>query len=304
MDIRQLTYFVSTVEHHSFSRAAKTCCVTVQTISKSVSNLEKELRGKTLFVRKNNGVVPTAFGEAFYHEAKQALHVFRKVEQFGKNFEETNSASSKTTLLLCVPPLPSMDAVRSKLERLIQKLTGLDVDIQITSFTQGLNTLRAFEADALISVGRPSTTEFDIMEVGSISTGVVLANSHPLYHAQAITKEDLETYPVCSTLEFDEHGSGSIINTYLEHGFNLKLHTLHSDLEAAFHFVRDNGLAIIVNIPAVVPNDMGLALKPLAKNDCLSVPFCLLTHKETESNALAKLESFLIKFGQVSNFPF
>ena len=71
MDIRQLTYFVSTYEHNSFSAAAKECCVTVQTISKAISNLEQDLNNELLFVRKNNGVIPTEFGRAFYPKAKQ-----------------------------------------------------------------------------------------------------------------------------------------------------------------------------------------------------------------------------------------
>lgn len=54
MDIRQLTYFVSTYKHNSFSAAAKECCVTVQTISKAISNLEQDLNGELLFERKNN----------------------------------------------------------------------------------------------------------------------------------------------------------------------------------------------------------------------------------------------------------
>lgn len=106
MDIRQLTYFVSTYKHNSFSAAAKECCVTVQTISKAISNLETDLDNESLFIRKNNGVVPTEFGRAFYPKATEVLESFNKAVDFLANIG--NGLSEKSSFLLYSVPLISL----------------------------------------------------------------------------------------------------------------------------------------------------------------------------------------------------
>ena len=103
MDIRQLTYFVSTYKHNSFSAAAKECCVTVQTISKAISNLEQDLNGELLFERKNNGVVPTEFGRAFYPKALEALESFNSAANYIDVYHEQQQPHTKLAIKLCVP---------------------------------------------------------------------------------------------------------------------------------------------------------------------------------------------------------
>ena len=41
MDIKQLMYFISIVEHHSFSDAAKSLFITQPTLSQTVKKLEQ-----------------------------------------------------------------------------------------------------------------------------------------------------------------------------------------------------------------------------------------------------------------------
>lgn len=74
MDIRQLTYFVSTYKHNSFSAAAKECCVTVQTISKAISNLETDLDNESLFVRKTTVLYLPNLGVRFILKLLKSLN--------------------------------------------------------------------------------------------------------------------------------------------------------------------------------------------------------------------------------------
>lgn len=64
MNIGQIRYFVAAFEEGSFSAAARKQFVTVQAVSKAVSDLEGEL-GKSLFIRGNRSARPTEFGTAF-----------------------------------------------------------------------------------------------------------------------------------------------------------------------------------------------------------------------------------------------
>ena len=51
MDIKQLMYFISIVEHHSFSDAAKSLFITQPTLSQTIKKLEQEFKW-TIIVRR------------------------------------------------------------------------------------------------------------------------------------------------------------------------------------------------------------------------------------------------------------
>jgi len=63
MDLRQLQYFLATVENRSFGRAAEQLHVTQPALSKAVRRLELSL-GVKLLDRLPRGVSPTIYGEA------------------------------------------------------------------------------------------------------------------------------------------------------------------------------------------------------------------------------------------------
>lgn len=87
MNINQLKYFVSVYESHSFSKAAQKRDVTVQAVSKSISDLEQEFPD-SLFVRTNQGTVPTSLGKEFYRRAIPVLKAFGQLEAFAHGNEE------------------------------------------------------------------------------------------------------------------------------------------------------------------------------------------------------------------------
>lgn len=72
MTLQQLTYFLATAEHGSFSRAARELYLAQPSLSEQVRALEAEL-GVELFVRVGRGVVLTEAGRAFRPEAERVL---------------------------------------------------------------------------------------------------------------------------------------------------------------------------------------------------------------------------------------
>ena len=72
MTIQQLTYFLATVEHGSFSAAARSLYLTQPSISEQVRQLEAEL-GISLFARAGRGLVLTEAGRRFRPEAERVL---------------------------------------------------------------------------------------------------------------------------------------------------------------------------------------------------------------------------------------
>ena len=72
MTIQQLTYFLATVEHGSFSGAARSLFLTQPSISEQIRQLEGEL-GISLFARAGRGLVLTEAGRKFRPEAERVL---------------------------------------------------------------------------------------------------------------------------------------------------------------------------------------------------------------------------------------
>ncbi|WP_321909607.1 MULTISPECIES: LysR family transcriptional regulator [unclassified Paraburkholderia] len=72
MELRQLRYFLSVVEHGSMGKAALELGVVTSALSQQISRLEGELSTR-LLQRTSSGVVPTDAGLAFWRQAQLAL---------------------------------------------------------------------------------------------------------------------------------------------------------------------------------------------------------------------------------------
>lgn len=84
MDLRQLEYFVKSVEEKSFLRAAEKLFTSQPNISKSIAKLEKEI-GVSLLNRIGKGVIVTQQGEKFYHYAKNILQQVEIMKDFSNS---------------------------------------------------------------------------------------------------------------------------------------------------------------------------------------------------------------------------
>lgn len=87
MELRQLQYFVSIVDNHSFSAAAQENFISQSAISQQIKALEKEL-GYELITRENRSFSITVAGKYFYKESKRIL-------------SEINSMQVKAKLMAC-----------------------------------------------------------------------------------------------------------------------------------------------------------------------------------------------------------
>lgn len=72
MELRQLRYFVSVVEHGSMGKAALALGVVTSALSQQISRLESELSTR-LLQRTSTGVTPTDAGLAFWRQAQLAI---------------------------------------------------------------------------------------------------------------------------------------------------------------------------------------------------------------------------------------
>ena len=87
MEIRQLEYFVVSVEEKSFYRASEKLFISQPAISKGIGILEKDV-GTKLFYRSNKGLKLTSSGEKLYHYAKNILRQVDIMKNTLKNSDE------------------------------------------------------------------------------------------------------------------------------------------------------------------------------------------------------------------------
>jgi DNA-binding transcriptional LysR family regulator len=100
----QLRYFVEAAENLSMTRAAETLLVAQSAVSSSVAQLERSI-GVQLFIRKPaKGLILTAAGERFYHEAKALLTSLEEALDSARG--QVNEIAGTVTLACFVTLVP------------------------------------------------------------------------------------------------------------------------------------------------------------------------------------------------------
>ncbi len=94
MLLKQLKYYITVVDCHSFTKAADICYISQSAISQQIKALEKEL-GVALMIRENRSFTLTAAGDYLYRHGKSLLQDFEKVKEETIRRGEDNELSLK-----------------------------------------------------------------------------------------------------------------------------------------------------------------------------------------------------------------
>lgn len=101
VDLKQLRYFLETVEAGTMSAAAKRCKVSQPAMSLAIGELEKRL-GEQLLMRGRRGVVPTEAGRILLHHAGR---LFSEEASLREQFEERSELRSGKVTFGMIPTL-------------------------------------------------------------------------------------------------------------------------------------------------------------------------------------------------------
>ena len=126
MNIKQITYLAAVIEHGSLSAAAKDQYVTVQTVSKAIADLEREL-GRRLFVRESRGMRPTPFCQEFGEKALGVIAGFDSLEAFARSYGERGGLPDRLRLALNTPAFPGNEVVRENTASFSRARLGIEV---------------------------------------------------------------------------------------------------------------------------------------------------------------------------------
>lgn len=290
LNIKQIRYFAAVVELGSLSAAAKDQFVTVQAVSKAIADLEHEL-GHQLFIRESRGVRPTPFGTAFHQRALSVLRSFDDLEAFSASYEATHQPGA-LRLALCVPPFVGHERACSSIAAFAKRGLGIGTSVVLDTGKGALSGLCSDEYDAFIVVGPFSHPEVDCIPVGTVSPGVQMIKSHPLANRDAVSLEDLESYPASFSTNFETFNE-ALMALYRKRNLPVPSTVIDSTDTLIRHYLINQGVCFIVHVPALGEMFPGTAIKPLVAADAIAIPICLVSLKARKSPAYRAFEHWL-----------
>ena len=272
MNIKQIRYVCAIVDLGSFSAAAAREGVSVQAVSKAMAELESTL-GEPLFERRSAGVTPTPTGRAFAGLARRVLEGWDVLERFVAAPHAERVASPAFRVGFCCPDYQGIERLVHLISTVTGKILGRKVEVGLLDCSAALSALRTHSVDAIISVGPLSAEDVICGPIGTLSSGVLLAVSHPLASKSHVTLDDLSDYPVLYPTPF-EHFCESVVDAYRAHGLSSPVREVSSEEMSADFFTKQNGFSFIVagNVTGVMD---GFVIRPLATGDMQPVPICL-----------------------------
>lgn len=289
MSIKQIRYFVSVYNSGSLTTAAKEQYVTVQAVSKAIANLEQELKGE-LFVRESRGVHPTPLGRHFFLKAESALREFDQLEQFARAYRKNGSAA-ELRLALIAPPFNRNEQARASIASFVAKNLGIETSVVLDTPAGGLEGLRSATLDALITVGAFDHPEVDCMSIGTVTPSVIMERTHPLACQDFVRLEDVKPFPIVALKEFDSFND-SIVSSYRRRRADLRFVSIPLE-DSDSLLTEGEGLAFVAGIPALGDLHAGAITRPIAPEDAIAIPICLVSRKSDKSSSYVVLERWL-----------
>lgn len=191
MELRQLKYFLSLLEHGNFNRAADALFITQPALSKSMRALEEDL-GVQLLERTASGVIPTLYGRILANHATLACQELRRANEQITALSTHGSGrivvGAGTAILRYLMPatFAQVSAFDSRLEIVIRE--GLR-DTLLLQLMRG-------EIDLAICTRADNGSHGDLVEETLLtdSPAVVAHQSHPLHRARNVDGRDLARY--------------------------------------------------------------------------------------------------------------
>ncbi len=290
MNLKQIEYLVAVVKNGSFSLAAKECYVTVQAVSKAIADLERELE-LDLFVRESRGVRPTEFGTVFYDKSLEVLRAFNELSALPETYASQPKEKPKLRLALYSPPFNNMEHVLAMLEQFVGSHVGAQVEMPLVSRIEVLQMLYNHEIDAFTSLGMfVGADDVDCVPIGTLPSAVVVKEDHPLADKTFVTLDDIAPYPVIEAAEFDTFNN-SVLASYKSAGLKspiVRVETWQEYLELA---QGQDGVTFAVSIPTFPVAYPGYVSIPIAAQDAVPTPICLVSPKTGKTQGYLAIET-------------
>jgi len=196
MDLNQLKYFVSVVDHMSFSKAAEKLHISQPSLSNAIKNLEHDL-GFQVIERNTRNSRLTEAGEVLYG---RAIHLISEMAIVKKEMEEVKLVGKGELQIGMIESvkywIPKVISLYNKKFpemhiRLMEVLGGDDVK----------NSLRKYETHAIITNQQIQEVDIETVPLYKERLVLVLHENHPMATSESIMLKELEHEPFIISTE-------------------------------------------------------------------------------------------------------
>lgn len=300
MNIRQLSYLCAAAQAGSFSHAARSAGVSVQAVSKALSELEEEL-GAPLFMRGSTGSQLTTLGRALLPYAEHAVAAYDTAEQAAAELAlgaPPRRPGLDLSIAIATPFFGNYEQFCAGLARFFSAHLDCAVGVEVRPAAEALLGLVGGSFDVLVAVGRFEDPRCTTMVVGRVSTAAFFAATHPLAAKKTVTVAELSRYPLVdapSVAAFNQ----AVAGPYEQAGLSSPRVQIRSDQDYRRALFKENAYSLGVGIAAF--GTPGVAeMRPVDPADMLPVPICCAALTTNQSVYLERFKRFMTeKFSAV-----
>lgn len=288
MTLQQLKYVITTAECGSISAAAEKLLVAQPSLSKSISELEKEM-GIMIFIRNNKGVYLSEEGSKFLSYARQVMEQADLLEDQYKHKETVKRVFSISAQHYAFVVNAFVALVKeygkSRYEFTLRETATNDIIEDVRSFRSELGVLflSHFNRDVMLRILQQADLKFT--SLFPAKAHIFVNRNNPLAKKKMVKLEDLLPYP---RLTFEQ----GINNSFY---FSEELHSTEespkniivSDRATLFNLLIGlNGYTISSGILSEDLNGSDIVSIPLDSDEIMEVGY--ISHKELPLSAMSE----------------
>lgn len=251
MSIDELKIFVTVAQTLNFTQAAEQLHFSQPTLSRHISDLEKEL-GRELFTRTTRKVKLTEFGRHFLVETRRLLKSYQQLLDQMSNLGKQRFG----TLTIGTPDLMTRTFLPNVIKLFHQKYPGIMIDIRIIEPGACISMLK----NKIIDIGFFASTDSDVtqaaIEVETVSEGrlcLVVGTSHRFSAYDSVPPHELQGEHIYTSARNNTPYLWYTINQFLvQH--NLSTAALEEiDSPSALTLLVEAGLGVTIMASNLVP---------------------------------------------------
>lgn len=217
MELKQLRHFVAVVESGTLSGASHVLHITQPALTRSIKNLEAQLKAE-LLERRSRGVVTTDAGERLYHQAKMILN---EAERTASDVSAT-ARGERGKLSVGVAAMFAGDPMTLVLDKLAASVPGLRVDVKEGFFEDLIAGLKTSQMEALITNFPPGVADENLIFEPLVQLHVYffVGAEHPLAREKEVSMEILQKYDLAMVRQ--DHVTSLVSDLFAAESLTLK----------------------------------------------------------------------------------
>lgn len=240
MDLKQLHYFVSVIEHMNFSRAAEKMHISQPSLSNAIKKLEHEI-GSPLLERNTRNLHLTEAGELLY---ERAIAVLKNIEILKLEIDEVVvHGTSEITIGVMESIKYWLPKVIAEYKTIYPQMVFHLVDILGSELVK--NSLRSYQTHLVITNQVMEEEDLVVKSLYKERLVAVLPFAHPLAEKDKLTITDICEEPFILSKEGFQTRR-DILNAFEKEGKDIHIHFEIERFETAVSLVRENlGITIL-----------------------------------------------------------